>query len=339
MSFSGRLTDMNEKIEALGPLNYVGDVDYVDDDVEDGVNLGSCSVDCGYCGIIPYVGNAESFSEDGIISLETINRAKVKGLGETGSEASIFNKPLYVSDHFVVVPTVGCFMEGYLLAISRDHVYSMAELGTEKLEDIELYLTNYVSELETVFGEEYLIFEHGSGGPEKPGGSCVRHAHFHLMPIGHNAIEKIRGCDPAIKFETLDKMAINLVEGSDVISAWPRLSEFEGENYAFMDDGAESWIWVEPLVAEKRLIGQWIRREVARFFGFEQWDWAADSCLDNARKTRKKLLDHFVQMALDGSGMVETVYDKNSQMLIDIDHINETSESALDRMNREAEVI
>lgn len=227
---------------------------------------------CGYCPVIPYVGEDRYSTQ---MKLDQDGYAWDTASVDASTRNEVFNKPLMVTDDFIVVPTIGSFVPGYLLVIPREHIYSLGELGETRLVHLEEFLDRYVSALEFEFGPRYLVFEHGSGGPDRPGGSCVRHAHLHLIPVGEEALIELEGLLP---FTELD--------------SYQELTDFASHNYAFIDSGDKKLVWQEPENVDQsgRLPGQWIRREVTRILALEtDWDWLTDQGFNNARVTRRVL--------------------------------------------------
>src|SRR6185437_6435479 len=93
---------------------------------------------------------------------------------------SEFNTPVLESANFLVVPTLGHFVPGWLLIIPRLHYPCLGaldrslatELNLVKAESEQLLMSMYSSVIK---------FEHG---PCSTGvaGACVDHAHLHLVP-------------------------------------------------------------------------------------------------------------------------------------------------------------
>jgi len=80
---------------------------------------------------------------------------------------------------FVVVPTFGCFVPGYLLVIPRAHVLYMGQLSTDALREADTLVTRLSNRLTAAYGMPVLGFEYGNN---VPGGRRVEHVHWHLLP-------------------------------------------------------------------------------------------------------------------------------------------------------------
>lgn len=93
------------------------------------------------------------------------------------------HRTLYRSENFFVMPTVGEFVEGYLLIIPMDHVMSNGELSFEKRKEFLQVLDDVSYMLKLTYGnEQLLVWENGSGnaGASKAKTSIV-HSHTHVV--------------------------------------------------------------------------------------------------------------------------------------------------------------
>jgi len=92
------------------------------------------------------------------------------------------NSVLYETDHFFVVPTLGAFVEGYLLICSKCHFDNFFSLPEFMEKEFKLLKRKVSEVLEENYGALFL-FEHGGGGPERDSGAaCIDHAHLHVIP-------------------------------------------------------------------------------------------------------------------------------------------------------------
>ncbi len=167
---------------------------------------------------------------------------------------TVFDEVLFLGPAVAVTPTIGMFVPGYLLAITHEHVTSFAALGDSTLAKVHVWLTDTVAQLSKLFGE-YLIFEHGSGAlrTDASTGSCVTHAHLHLMPLPEAALQRIERELPW-----------------DEVESFPSIARWGRRNYALLGY-RDRW----KVALDVDLPGQWIRRVVATVLGrAELYDWA-----------------------------------------------------------------
>lgn len=155
-------------------------------------------------------------------------------------------------DDWVLVPTVGMFLPGYLLLVTRNHLPSLAHLEPTRLAALEQAIAHLTESLAPVFGE-YLLFEHGvAAGFDRTKGTCVDHAHLHLIPAGRVA----------------ERVASRL-GGPAELAVLSELRPYADRGYALLRRPLGWWVWAEP-----HLASQWIRRTTASLLGIEHWDWA-----------------------------------------------------------------
>ena len=92
------------------------------------------------------------------------------------------NYPLLESQHFVVIPTVGQFVEGWVMAVSRSHRGSLQQHTREELEDLRSILKQAVKIVQATYGQA-IVFEHGpSDCLTLHGGCSIDHTHVHIAP-------------------------------------------------------------------------------------------------------------------------------------------------------------
>src|SRR5579864_8573109 len=91
-----------------------------------------------------------------------------------------WNTPVLESEHFVVVPTLGHLIPGWLLLIPRQHYACLGALGPDLRSEVMDLKAESESLLKRLYGP-VMKFEHGPCSPGT-GGTCVSHAHLHLVP-------------------------------------------------------------------------------------------------------------------------------------------------------------
>lgn len=99
-----------------------------------------------------------------------------------GKKYGITKRCVLETKNFVCVPSIGSFVEGYVLIIPKKHFLSILSIPynyTEELLSIieilnQFYFDSYQS--------GFIMFEHGSSLFNNSGGMSVLHAHLHLVP-------------------------------------------------------------------------------------------------------------------------------------------------------------
>ena len=175
------------------------------------------------------------------------------------------NDVLHKKELFLnVIPDLGSIIEGYLLIITKEHFYSMAELKQEQLHELHI-LINLLSEMAIeIYGIMPIIFEHGSPpfGMNVVSQSSICHAHMHLVPFElNNSCRIIKEADMYL-FNGIDKYKK---------MSYIYYKTSKKENY---------------ITTNQNLPRQYMRRKVAiEVNKNDEWDWREYPFIDNVQKT------------------------------------------------------
>jgi ATP adenylyltransferase len=93
----------------------------------------------------------------------------------------LWDTPIFESESFVSVPSVGALIEGWLLVVPKMPSPCLAHLSSSAFSELESFLAEIVPIVESSYGP-ITIFEHGSTVTTSPIGCGVDHAHLHLVP-------------------------------------------------------------------------------------------------------------------------------------------------------------
>ncbi len=99
---------------------------------------------------------------------------------------------------FYAVAARGQLCRGYSLICSKRHLHNMALHTDQQWEELSEVKNRFRSAASALYGCQPLFFEHGDACNGTRGGSCISHAHLHVVPlplysapsmlIKHNAI-------------------------------------------------------------------------------------------------------------------------------------------------------
>lgn len=87
------------------------------------------------------------------------------------------------SENFYAKPALGHFVFGYTLIISKDHFHSFAYLPEQLFPELEAFRGKVLGKLHELCPQPITMMEHGALNRCQRGGSCIDHAHLHLMPL------------------------------------------------------------------------------------------------------------------------------------------------------------
>lgn len=104
-----------------------------------------------------------------------------------GETRDVWNEPLFQSDNFVVLPSLGALIEGWLLIVPRCHAISVGALDSDLRGELNLLKVRFGNQLQAVYGYA-TAFEHGPSTERRAVGCGVDHAHLHLVPAAFDVV-------------------------------------------------------------------------------------------------------------------------------------------------------
>lgn len=97
-------------------------------------------------------------------------------------EHAFWNRPLLESDNFMVIPTIGSIVEGWLLIVSKQHHINMGAVPASHINELK-GIVDHVKEVVTAKYSTPIIFEHGPASCGTTVGCGIDHAHLHVVPL------------------------------------------------------------------------------------------------------------------------------------------------------------
>lgn len=183
---------------------------------------------------------------------------------QNSNSRSIYNTILCETSNFFVVPALGALVPGYIMIISKKHIFSMAYLSKKEMIELDDLVRRLKKFLFSKIEITPILFEHGSGNVSNAANS-VEHAHWHLVPVHFSSESKI----------LFDLEAIQLPTLQDVLS-------YSGKPYIlYVDDTERCYISFNY-----SLPSQYMRRWIAKEIGCpNKWDWRNYEFLENVAMT------------------------------------------------------
>ena len=173
--------------------------------------------------------------------------------------------PLFVSNLFVVMPTLGCLVPGWLLVIPRRPMANLTSLDTNERKSLRKLVAAIQSRLNHL-EKQVFYFEHGSvlGSLSSCG---VNQAHLHIVPLPFDLIEAaIR--QPGVAWNPISCQAHSL--------------RVKHREYLFVTDSRDRAMIGLPTSPRS----QWFRRLIAvETDQQDHWDYKTHSGLENIRET------------------------------------------------------
>ncbi len=91
------------------------------------------------------------------------------------------DRVIWEDDRFLILPTIGCFIDGYVMIMPKRHTFSMAQLDKDELVELGKLTSQLYYKLKRKYGE-LMIAEHGAVNCDIRGAQCCDHAHLHFIP-------------------------------------------------------------------------------------------------------------------------------------------------------------
>jgi ATP adenylyltransferase len=172
--------------------------------------------------------------------------------------AAPWNRPLIETTNFVVIPSLGALIEGWVLVVPKEHHISMGALPEQlraEADELELRTRTLLSDR---YGSPIVAFEHGPSASQHGTGCGVDHAHLHLLPL---ACDLSRYVTPFVP-HSLKWHPCNWVERTEAHKS--------GLDYLYLKpDGARGLIAVSEDFGS-----QVFRRAIADYLGAaDQFSW------------------------------------------------------------------
>ena len=93
-----------------------------------------------------------------------------------------YNTIIEETNNFIITPSLGALVDGYILIISKKHYNNMAELNKEEKKEYLKLINKYRGIFIKIYNKYPIIFEHGDI-KNKINNSCIVHAHTHIVNI------------------------------------------------------------------------------------------------------------------------------------------------------------
>ena len=203
----------------------------------------------------------------------------------------IWDTVLAETKNFIVVPSKGALIEGWILVVPRQHFLSLGALPLEMKEE----LRGLVKDMSSMLSQRYCpptFFEHGPSKPTTAFGCGVDHAHLHLVPL----VTKIS------EAATVQMGAPEIMDEQDFWEQWPIAIRHQGgSDYLMLGEPSRPvYVWESPTT-----VSQFFRRLIAASIGLPQmYDYRQFPFEDNVCKTiltlRGELLDDLKTHAVAG---------------------------------------
>jgi ATP adenylyltransferase len=187
------------------------------------------------------------------------------------AENVYYNRPLFETDNFKVIPTLGSLVPGWLMIVPKKFHISYGAINLTEISD---EFNSLLQKLDVVIMNEYgdyVMFEHGPVVRKSSVGCTVDYAHLHIVPIKINLVEQSK--------IYLDK-EITWVKVNNI----QETSKYYKRQvpYLYVRDLNKN----EFIGITEEIPSQLFRRIIAKHIGLEDlYDWKKHSFINNIKKT------------------------------------------------------
>ena len=193
----------------------------------------------------------------------------------------LHDRILLETKNFVVVPSLGQIVEGYLLVITKSHFSCMGEIPSFVYSELDWVIQHSSEILQTVYNVDCIQFEHGPSSPFQGGGCCIDHAHLHIVPLN---------VDIDLHLAERERY-----EASDYPAA-VKAFLIQRKPYLYIRFPPTSG-YGSVVVDSNDLPSQYMRRVIAKGIGKEdKWDWNIFLGEKEVENCLAKLMPLFVQL-------------------------------------------
>jgi ATP adenylyltransferase len=189
-------------------------------------------------------------------------------LGASGWKR-VWNTPLFESKNFVVVPSLGALVPGWMLILPKFHYLSMGALPSAMVGEMEDLKRDLVFPVASIYGE-VCAFEHGPGHTKRGVGCGVDHAHLHVVPVAFDLRSAVQSLLPPG------------VTWTEAGFAERQLAFARGQDYLYL----EQPLGKGQMAAHDQLGSQLFRRAIANHLGLtDEYNWREYPQITNIMST------------------------------------------------------
>lgn len=179
-----------------------------------------------------------------------------------------WDQPLFESENFIAIPSLGSLVEGWLLIVPRQHFISTGALTADLREEFTSFKQDVSDRLSAVYGD-ICAFEHGPCAPRRQVGCGVDHAHVHLLPLGFDLVAAATRSMPGLTWQRASWSECNHVVAQEL-------------DYLFV----EQPLGVGRIAVAGQFGSQVLRRAIASGVGRpEEFNWRSHRQELNIEKT------------------------------------------------------
>lgn len=178
------------------------------------------------------------------------------------------NRMVYEGKNWVIWPSIGAIVPGYLLIISKKHHLSILDCNKDEAIELEYLIKQTRKVLENIYHYPCIAFEHGSGCGIGNKASCIDHCHLHILPLKEDIYNRI----------DTKKFQVDRIES---LNSLLKINTQHSPYLLYQNHEEQFFIMHANIYTS-----QYFRQLIAISEGIpEKWDWRHNFFSENIKKT------------------------------------------------------
>jgi len=191
-------------------------------------------------------------------------------------ELADYNTPVYQTSNFIVIPTLGSLIEGWLLIVPKVFYLNFSQLPEALMDEANDIIHHLQEHFLPLFeAPNAVVFEHGPGNIQSTAGCGVDYAHLHWVPTEFDLKAGV-------------KEFLNLHYNWSLINDLTevKLNNAADRDYLYLrDQGNKSFV-----TYQKEVPSQTFRKVIAHYLQQpQQFDWKANFGSENIQAVYSKV--------------------------------------------------
>ncbi len=187
-----------------------------------------------------------------------------------------YNKPILESENFLVIPSLGSLVEGWLLIVPKKFYLNFSQLPEPDFQELEILFSRLGEYFLPIFQkDQFVVFEHGPTLENSVAGCGVDYAHLHWIPIH---FDLLKGVNTFLNLDYIWQVIPSLKGIGD--------NNLNNEDYLYLRDQKG----VHHLTCQKEIPSQTFRKVIAHYLNTpESFDWKLNFGMENIQSVYDKL--------------------------------------------------
>lgn len=116
----------------------------------------------------------------------------VKDSISNANRSLLENRLLFETKNFIVIPSLGPFVEGQIMIVSKKHYSSLKSMDSYPYNELLSIFEKIKIKIKLAYRTDLIFAEHGAFNNFQKGGACVIHMHIHCIPGYNDGIEALK---------------------------------------------------------------------------------------------------------------------------------------------------